>query len=129
MHHCNDRARWMRARKYFLHSVFLQSHLSQRSMLRALSAIASATHADRLHRVRQAQARCVVNTSLSETLFFSLCWCIRDECALDPRLHAAIKPSQTSEGNMAKKAKKAKKAKSAVKKTAKKTRKVAKKKK
>ena len=49
--------------------------------------------------------------------------------AFDSRMHAAIKPSQTSEGNMAKKAKKAKKAKSAVKKTAKKTRKVAKKKK
>jgi hypothetical protein len=43
------------------------------------------------HRARQAQARCAVNTSLSEKLFFSSCWCIRDECAFDPRLHAAIK--------------------------------------
>ena len=80
-------------------------------------------------------ARCIlgvrcVNTSLSETLFFLPCWCIRDVVHLDPectRRSRAI--SHTLEGNMAKKAKKAKKAKSAVKKTAKKTRKVAKKKK
>jgi hypothetical protein len=38
-----------------------------------------------------AHALCVVNTSLSRTLFFSLCWCIRDEVHLDPRVHAAIK--------------------------------------
>jgi len=67
-----------------------------------------------------------VNTSLSWTLFFSICWCIRNEVHFDSRMHAATKPT-TSEGTMAKKAKK--KAKSAVKKTAKKTRKVAKKKK
>jgi len=66
-----------------------------------------------------------INTSLSWTLFFSICWCIRNEVHFDSRMHAAIKPS-TSEGTMAKKAKK--KAKSAVKKTAKKTRKVSKKK-
>jgi hypothetical protein len=67
-----------------------------------------------------------VNSSLSWTLFFSICWCIRNEVHFDSRMHAATKPT-TSEGTMAKKAKK--KAKSAVKKTAKKTRKVAKKKK
>jgi hypothetical protein len=73
--------------------------------------------------------RCV-NASLSRTVFFSMCWCIRDVVHIDSRVHAAIKPSHLhQEGNMAKKAKKAKKAKSAVKKTAKKTRKVAKKKK
>ena len=55
---------------------------------------------------------------------------VYSECVhFDSRVHAAIKSSLISEGNMAKKAKKAKKAKSAVKKTAKKTRKVAKKKK
>jgi hypothetical protein len=77
---------------------------------------------------RVGSLRCV-NTSLSQKMFFSVCWCIRDVVHLDSRVHAAIKPSHISEGNMAKKAKKAKKAKSAVKKTAKKTRKVAKKKK
>src|SRR5512139_2350753 len=40
---------------------------------------------------RGAHAVCAVNTSLSRTLFFSLCWCIRDEVHLDPRVHAAIK--------------------------------------
>ena len=80
-------------------------------------------------------ARCVlsdrrVNTSLSGTLFFSMCWCIRDAVHFDSRMHAATEAiSLHQEGNMAKKAKKAKKAKSAVKKTAKKTRRVSKKKK
>jgi hypothetical protein len=99
------------------------------SMMRALSAIAPTRRAAHLHRARQAHARRVVNTSLSETLFFSSCWCIRDEVHSIPECTQRLKPSHTSEGNMAKKAKKAKKAKSAVKKTAKKTRKVAKKKK
>jgi hypothetical protein len=73
--------------------------------------------------------RCV-NTSLSGTLFFSMCWCIRDEVHLDSRVHAANEAiSLPQEGNMAKKAKKAKKAKSAVKKSAKKTRKASRKKK
>ena len=71
-----------------------------------------------------------INTSLSWTLFFLMCWCIRDAVHLDSRVHAAKYSHLTIlEGNMAKKAKKAKKAKSAVKKTAKKTKKVAKKKK
>ncbi len=74
---------------------------------------------------RSAAVTCV-NSSLSRTLFFSICWCIRNDVHFDSRMHAATKPT-TSEGTMAKKAKK--KAKSAVKKTAKKTRKVAKKKK
>ena len=69
-----------------------------------------------------------VNTSLSETLFFCMCWCIRNACISIPECTQRLSHT-TSEGNMAKKAKKAKKAKSAVKKTAKKTRKVAKKKK
>jgi len=30
-----------------------------------------------------------VNTSLSRTLFFSVCWCIRDVVHLDSRVHAA----------------------------------------
>jgi hypothetical protein len=30
-----------------------------------------------------------VNTSLSGTLFFSMCWCIRDEVHFDSRVHAA----------------------------------------
>ena len=97
--------------------------------MRSLSVIAGARHAVRLRRARQAQAWCAVNTSLSEKLFFSSCWCIRDEVHSIPECTQRLKPSHTSEGNMAKKAKKAKKAKSAVKKTAKKTRKVAKKKK
>ena len=80
--------------------------------------------------VQRAFSRRCVNTSLSGTVFFPMCWCIRDVVHFDSRVHAAIKPSHLhQEGNMAKKAKKAKKAKSAVKKTAKKTRKVAKKKK
>ena len=79
---------------------------------------------------RRALPHPCVNTSLSGTVFFPMCWCIRDVVHFDSRVHAAIKPSHLhQEGNMAKKAKKAKKAKSAVKKTAKKTRKVAKKKK
>ena len=68
-----------------------------------------------------------VNTSLSETLFFYMCWCIRNACISIPECTQRLSHT-TSEGNMAKKAKKAKKAKSAVKKTAKKTKKVAKKK-
>jgi hypothetical protein len=81
-------------------------------------------------RARLAPEHRRVNTSLSGTLFFSMCWCIRDAVHFDSRVHAANQAiSLTLEGNMAKKAKKAKKAKSAVKKTAKKTRKVAKKKK
>ena len=87
--------------------------------------------------MRAPRCHSFVNTSLSRTLFFRMCWCIRNEVHFDSRVHAAIKPSHfDQEGNMAKKAKKAKKtvkkakkAKSAVKKTAKKTRKVAKKKK
>ena len=34
-----------------------------------------------------------VNTSLSRTLFFWMCWCIRDAVHFDSRVHAAIKPS------------------------------------
>jgi hypothetical protein len=40
-----------------------------------------------------ALSRPLVNTSLSGTLFFSMCWCIRDAVHLDSRVHAAIKPS------------------------------------
>jgi hypothetical protein len=83
-------------------------------------------HADQ-HKARGAQAVSRVNTSLSGKLFFSLCWCIRDEVHSIPECTQRLSHLK-SEGNMAKKAKKAKKAKSAVKKTAKKTRKVAKKK-
>jgi len=89
-HHRIAHAQCARAEKYLPCSVFLQSHLAQTSTMRALPAIASTRHAVRPHRARQAQARCAVNTSLSEKLFFSSCWCIRDECAFDPRLHAAI---------------------------------------
>jgi len=35
----------------------------------------------------------LINTSLSETLFFWMRWCIRDVVHLDSRVHAAIKPS------------------------------------
>ena len=73
-----------------------------------------------------ALAACGVNTSLSRTLFFSICWCIRNECISIPECTQQLSHLTTSEGTMAKKAKK--KAKSAVKKTAKKTRKVSKKK-
>jgi hypothetical protein len=91
--------------------------------------IADRKHRDWLDR-RASRARALLRQHfLKRALFFSLCWCIRDAVHLDSRVHAANKPSTTSEGTMAKKAKKAKKAKSAVKKTAKKTRKVAKKKK
>jgi hypothetical protein len=31
----------------------------------------------------------VVNTSLSGTLFFPMCWCIREEVHFDSRVHAA----------------------------------------
>jgi hypothetical protein len=77
-----------------------------------------------------------INTSLSGTLFFLMCWCMREEVHFDSRVHAAMIQLTYSEGTMAKKAKakkatktvkKAKTAKSAVKKTAKKTKKVAKK--
>src|SRR5436305_12972622 len=40
-----------------------------------------------------ARSRPRVNTSLSRTLFFSTCWCIRDVVHFDSRVHAAIKPS------------------------------------
>ena len=39
-----------------------------------------------------------VNTSLSRTLFFSMCWCIREVVHFDSRVHAAIKPSHYSGG-------------------------------
>jgi hypothetical protein len=42
---------------------------------------------------RCALSLCHVNTSLSGTLFFSMCWCIRDVVHFDSRVHAAIKPS------------------------------------
>ncbi|MGA2290443.1 hypothetical protein [Bradyrhizobium sp.] len=115
------------ARKRLRRRRFLQHWQSASSHFRALRAAirqrivvspGSARYAPRLARV---------NTSLSGTVFFLTCWCIRDAVHFDSRVHAAIS-HLTSEGNMAKKAKKAKKAKSAVKKTAKKTRKVAKKK-
>jgi hypothetical protein len=49
-------------------------------------------------RVSSSRACCVlafrhVNTSLSGTVFFSMCWCIRDAVHFDSRVHAAIKPS------------------------------------
>jgi hypothetical protein len=83
-----------------------------------------------------ARRHLAINTSLSGTLFFLMCWCMREEVHFDSRVHAAISQLTYLEGNMAKKAKakkatktvkKAKTAKSAVKKTAKKTKKVAKK--
>ena len=89
--------------------------------LRECSGVSSANARDMRSYMR-------VNTSLSETLFFCMCWCIRNACISIPECTQQLSHT-TSEGNMAKKAKKAKKAKSAVKKTAKKTRKVAKKKK
>jgi hypothetical protein len=42
---------------------------------------------------RRMRRHCRVNTSLSGTLFFSMCWCIRDVVHFDSRVHAAIKPS------------------------------------
>jgi hypothetical protein len=107
----------------------LQSRFVQASMLRDAFAIADAHLSVSANQTRLAQALRCVNTSLSGKLFFSSCWCIRDEVHSIPECTQRLKPSHTSEGNMAKKAKKAKKAKSAVKKTAKKTRKVAKNKK
>ena len=41
----------------------------------------------------RARSPCRINTSLSWTLFFSTCWCIRNGVHLDSRMHAAIKPS------------------------------------
>jgi hypothetical protein len=61
------------------------------SMLREALAIANASRCSQANQARLAHARCAVNTSLSEKMFFSSCWCIRNECALDPRMHAAIK--------------------------------------
>jgi hypothetical protein len=43
--------------------------------------------------LRRTSAPRRVNTSLSGTLFFIMCWCIRDVVHLDSRVHAAIKPS------------------------------------
>ena len=97
-------------------------------MLRNAFAITFAHLVAFANQAHDAHMRRLVNTSLSETLFFLLCWCIREEVHSIPDCTQRLS-HLTSEGNMAKKAKKAKKAKSAVKKTAKKTRKVAKKKK
>ena len=44
---------------------------------------------DRANNARWALAHLPVNTSLSGTLFFSTCWCIRDVVHLDSRVHAA----------------------------------------
>jgi hypothetical protein len=60
-------------------------------MLREAFAIENASRCLQANQVRLAHAHCAVNTSLSEKMFFSSCWCIRNECALDPRMHAAIK--------------------------------------
>jgi hypothetical protein len=60
-------------------------------MSRDAFAIAGARRRASANHVRLAHARRAVNTSLSEKMFFSSCWCIRDWCAIDPRLHAAIK--------------------------------------
>jgi hypothetical protein len=60
-------------------------------MSREAFAIALASLAARAQQRRDAQARSLVNTSLSGTLFFLSCWCIRDVVHLDPRVHAAIK--------------------------------------
>jgi hypothetical protein len=43
--------------------------------------------------VHRQLARRHVNTSLSWTLFFLMCWCIRDAVHLDSRVHAAIRLS------------------------------------
>jgi hypothetical protein len=110
------------------HRVFLQLMLLPASMLRSAFASAIERLIERMREAWSACALCCVNTSLSGKMFFSPCWCIRDEVHSIPECTQRLS-HLTSEGNMAKKAKKAKKAKSAVKKTAKKTRKVAKKKK
>ena len=34
-----------------------------------------------------------VNTSVSGTMFFLMCWCIRNAVGFYSRVHAAIKPS------------------------------------
>jgi hypothetical protein len=60
-------------------------------MPRSLFAIASECLDALAKQSRDAHALLAVNTSLSETLFFLPCWCIRDEVHLDPRVHAAIK--------------------------------------
>jgi hypothetical protein len=117
-------------KKVLWRSRFLHYWQAPMSVVAALFASARALVVVPSNEVLRARSHCLVNTSLSGTLFFWMRWCIRDVVHLDSRVHAAIKPSHLhQEGNMAKKAKKAKKAKSAVKKTAKKTRKVAKKKK
>jgi hypothetical protein len=71
--------------RHFLHS--LPTRIEKISARLALSCAL-------LARLR-VEARCarsplLVNTSLSGTLFFSVCWCIRDVVHLDSRVHAAL---------------------------------------
>jgi hypothetical protein len=47
---------------------------------------------------RGALAQLHGNTSLSRTVFFSMCWCIRDGVHLDSRVHAAIEVISNSGG-------------------------------
>ncbi len=77
-----------RSKKLLQHGHFLHS-LQRRS---AKIGRRRATSCVRLAQLR-VELRCArspfpVNTSLSGTLFFSVCWCIRDVVHLDPRVHA-----------------------------------------
>jgi len=71
--------------RYFLHS--LQMPTSK--ILAALGSSCASLTRLRVE-VRCARAPLLVNTSLSGTLFFSMCWCIRDVVHLDSRMHAAL---------------------------------------
>jgi hypothetical protein len=70
--------------RHFLHSL-------QTCIEKILSAVASSCtrRAGLRVEVRCARSLPPVNTSLSGTLFFSVCWCIRDVVHLDSRVHAA----------------------------------------
>jgi hypothetical protein len=54
-----------------------------------VSRIAISTHCIVIAGDLRARSHRCVNTSLSGTLFFSMCWCIRDDVHLDSRVHAA----------------------------------------
>jgi hypothetical protein len=116
-------------RKPLLHSGFLQYRQFAVAVFGASSASLRRSFVVLIAIAHRTLSRRRVNTSLSGTLFFSTCWCIRNAVHSIPECTQRLSHLTRLEGNMAKKAKKAKKAKSAVKKTAKKTRKVAKKKK
>jgi hypothetical protein len=77
-----------RSKKVLQHRHFLHSLQMRSAKIRSRRASSCARLAQLRVELRCARSPLPVNTSLSGTLFFSVCWCIRDVVHLDPRVHA-----------------------------------------